>query len=138
MNPMNQGVGAIITEDRKILLLLRKTSPEKGRWGFPGGKVEAGEDLEAAIKREVAEEVGLKVTKVELVDSFTYRVVFDNFIGISNVFKVAIEGSAINVEKSIHDKMSWFDVNELPKNIAIPVRRVLLKLLEGTLENIDE
>ena len=71
-------------------------------------------------------------------DSFTYRVVFDNFIGISNVFKVAIEGSAINVEKSIHDKMSWFDVNELPKNIAIPVRRVLLKLLEGTLENIDE
>ncbi len=48
-------------------LLMRKDS---GLFDLPGGKVESGEDLFAALKREVKEETGLKVKKVEFISSW--------------------------------------------------------------------
>ncbi|HTC31910.1 MAG TPA: NUDIX hydrolase [Bryobacteraceae bacterium] len=55
------GVGALIFEDEKILLVERGKEPLKGYWSLPGGIVETGEKLEEAIRREVAEETGLDV-----------------------------------------------------------------------------
>lgn len=135
---MNHGVGAIIIKNRKILLLLRKESPDKGLWSLPGGQVEVGENLEMAIKREVSEEIGVKVTHAELVESFTYEVVADNFACMSNILKVNIEGKASNVEKNIHEEIFWFDIDALPPNITTPVQRALLYIAKDYLENIDE
>ena len=55
------GVGALIFEDGRILLVERGKEPLKGYWSLPGGIVEAGEKLEEGIRREVAEETGLDV-----------------------------------------------------------------------------
>ncbi len=55
------GVGALIFEDGKILLVERGKEPLKGYWSLPGGIVETGEKLEEGIRREVAEETGLDV-----------------------------------------------------------------------------
>lgn len=56
------GVGAIIfDDDDRLLLVLRGHAPQAGRWSIPGGKVEPGESLEAAVAREVLEETGLDV-----------------------------------------------------------------------------
>ncbi|MBV9770503.1 MAG: NUDIX hydrolase [Bryobacterales bacterium] len=55
------GVGALIFEDHKILLVERGNEPLKGYWSLPGGIVETGEKLEEGIRREVAEETGLEV-----------------------------------------------------------------------------
>ena len=59
--PIVVAAGAIIRRDRHILLIQRGNPPEQGRWSVPGGRVEPGERLRDAARRETLEEVGLEV-----------------------------------------------------------------------------
>ena len=60
--PVVPCVGAVVHDTRGRLLLIRRGhEPSKGRWSLPGGRVEAGESLAAAVEREVLEETGLVV-----------------------------------------------------------------------------
>ena len=59
-------VSAAIFRDGKILLVRRAKSPAKGCYSLPGGRVEFGETLHAALHREVDEETALKIEIVEL------------------------------------------------------------------------
>ena len=55
-------VAAVISRDGKILITRRlDTAHLPGLWEFPGGKVEPGETLKAALMREIREEIGLNV-----------------------------------------------------------------------------
>jgi ADP-ribose pyrophosphatase YjhB (NUDIX family) len=62
------GVGAVIVDGDRVLLVRRGHPPLKGEWSLPGGAVELGETLEAALKREILEETRLDVNVECLVD----------------------------------------------------------------------
>ena len=62
------GVGAVIIKDGKIALIKRGNEPSKGKWTIPGGLVELGENLEAAVIRETKEETCLDVENPRLID----------------------------------------------------------------------
>ena len=64
------GTGALIIEGDRILLVKRGHEPLKGWWSLPGGKVEAGELLDASVRREVREETGLEVEVACLIEVF--------------------------------------------------------------------
>jgi 8-oxo-dGTP diphosphatase len=64
------GVGAVVIHEGRVLLIKRGKEPLRGRWVVPGGTVELGETLEAALAREVLEETGLVVTPREVVTVF--------------------------------------------------------------------
>jgi ADP-ribose pyrophosphatase YjhB (NUDIX family) len=64
------GVGALIIDRNRILLVERGREPLKGYWSLPGGVLETGETLEQGIRREVLEETGLVVEPLEVVEIF--------------------------------------------------------------------
>ena len=59
-------MSATIFRDGKVLLVRRARSPAKGIYSLPGGRVEFGETLHAAVHREVAEETSLKIEIIDL------------------------------------------------------------------------
>ncbi len=60
--PVVACVGAVVLDSRGRLLMVRRgNEPGRGLWSVPGGRVEAGESVAAAVEREVREETGLAV-----------------------------------------------------------------------------
>ena len=55
------GVGAVVLEGDRVVLVRRGAPPSQGKWSIPGGLVDLGERLEEAVIREVEEECGLRV-----------------------------------------------------------------------------
>ena len=64
------GVGGVIIEQGRTVLIRRGTEPLLGEWSIPGGTVEIGETLEEAVRRELREETGLEVCVLELIELF--------------------------------------------------------------------
>ena len=64
------GVGAVILDAGRVVLVKRAHEPLKGEWSLPGGAVELGETLEEAVAREVLEETGLAVEIGPVVEVF--------------------------------------------------------------------
>lgn len=64
------GVGGVVIENGRTLLIRRASPPLKGEWSIPGGLLEVGETLEQGVARELAEETGLEVRVIELIEVF--------------------------------------------------------------------
>src|SRR5260370_41095084 len=64
------GVGAIIIESDRVLLVERGREPLKGYWSLPGGVLEVGEKLADGLSREILEETGLVIEPLSGVEIF--------------------------------------------------------------------
>ncbi|MGA2050936.1 MAG: NUDIX hydrolase [Terracidiphilus sp.] len=62
------GVGAVVVDKGRVLLVRRGREPLKGHWSLPGGMLELGESLEAGVIREITEETGLTVEPLQLIE----------------------------------------------------------------------
>jgi len=64
------GVGGVVIEERRALLIRRGSEPLLGRWSIPGGTLELGETLIEGTERELMEETGLAVRVLDLIEIF--------------------------------------------------------------------
>lgn len=123
------GVGAVILRDDKILLLLRNKSPEAGCWTIPGGKVEFGETVEAAILREVQEEIGVEAKIIAPLGVTNHILKEEGTHYVSPRFLVSIIGEPKNMEPQSHSEMKWFSINDLPENVTMTTQKALSAFL---------
>ena len=64
------GVGAVIVDAGRVVLIRRRYEPLAGQWSLPGGAVEIGETLEGCVAREMFEETGLQVEVGPVIEVF--------------------------------------------------------------------
>jgi 8-oxo-dGTP diphosphatase len=69
------GVGGVVIDKGRALLIRRASEPLRGEWSIPGGMLELGETLEEGVIRELLEETGLRVRVLELIEVFD-RIVY--------------------------------------------------------------
>jgi 8-oxo-dGTP diphosphatase len=124
------GVGAIIVEKERVLLVKRGHAPLAGEWSIPGGVLELGEALEEAVVREAWEETGLRVETAGLLGVYNrvlrdaqertlYHYVLIDFL----CHRVSGEPQAAGDAAEVR----WFSLNEigtlpLPKDTAEVIR----------------
>jgi 8-oxo-dGTP diphosphatase len=122
-------VAAVIErEDRRILIGQRRrgdTSPLK--WEFPGGKIEADEEPEAALARELREELG--ATLVRCVEMGKVRHVYANSVEPVEIRFYAAEIAAENIEPKCFEQISWVLPRELAGYDFLDANRVLIAQL---------
>ncbi len=98
-------VSAAIFRDGKILLVRRARSPAKGFYSLPGGRVEFGETLHAALTREVDEETSLKI---EIVDLAGWREVVPSPAGGGHYLIMSFAARWVAKEPALNDELDDF------------------------------
>jgi 8-oxo-dGTP diphosphatase len=118
-------VGALITRPDGAVLLLHRVLHDYlgGMWELPSGGIEDGEDLPAALRREVAEETGLAVTGIgEYLGSFDYLSASGRLTR-QHTFAATAEGTvAVSAE---HDQAAWYPIEDAKRLASLAVRDVL-------------
>lgn len=124
-------VGAVFERNGEYLACRRSSGKTNaGLWEFPGGKVEQGESREAALTREIWEELGVHVRVGALVDRSTTRT-GSALIDLST-FKVA-PAERFPVASTDHDQLRWVKASDLPTLIwAAPDLPTVSALMIGT------
>jgi 8-oxo-dGTP diphosphatase len=125
------GVGAVIVREKHVLLIRRATPPLLGEWSLPGGVLECGETLRAAVVREAREETGLAIEAGEMLG--VYERVIRGDEGRVRYHYVLIDflcrpvGGDLKAGSDAAD-VRWFTRDELPAlNLAYDASDVTLK-----------
>ena len=127
MNP-GVGCGAAILRDGQLLLVKRRKAPEAGCWNLPGGKVDFGETVADAVRREIAEELGVEI---ELTRSlgFVEMIGLDAQHWVSPIYQATIcMGEPVNVEPEKHEALVWADLDAPPAPLALAAREAIARL----------
>ena len=127
------GVGAIIVEDGRVLLVKRGHEPLTGEWSIPGGVLELGETVRQGVAREALEETGLTVEPLELLGVFDrvvrdldertlYHYVLIDFLCQRVSGELCAAGDA--------DEAGWFSAEELAK---LPLAKDTAEVIQSAL-----
>lgn len=128
------GVGAVIVQDGKVVVVRRLAEPLKGEWSIPGGMLELGEKLREGTAREALEETGLAVEVGEVLDVFD--AIYPDATGRTQYHYVLIDflcrpnGGELHANSDAADAR-WAAANELD---SLGLRPMTLAVIRKGLE----
>lgn len=123
------GVGAAVVDRHQILLLKRLKPPEAGCWGIAGGAIEWGESIEAALRRELREELAIDVEILSLLGVCDHILPEEQQHWVSPVFLVTIAaGEPQNCEAHKHSDLAWFSLDALPSPLTLTAQTAIALL----------
>jgi len=124
--------GAVITDDRgRVLLLKHRFRPGSG-WGIPGGYINKGEQAEDALRRELREEAGLELQDVAVLTTRTFRK--PQQVEIVFVCRAAGEPQQLNYEIQ---KAEWFSLDQLPASLPKDQLELIKRVLDDGAKTQD-
>jgi ADP-ribose pyrophosphatase YjhB (NUDIX family) len=127
------GVGAVIVEAERVLLVRRGAEPLKGHWSLPGGLLEVGESLTEGVKREVLEETGLMVEPVELIELIDKIHREDNRVRYHYViadYLCRVTGGVLRAASDA-DAVRWVERAEWNSHSALKLEPVTVRVIEA-------
>lgn len=102
----------IIHQHPRVLLGMKKRGFGQGKWNGFGGKIKKGESVEQAVRRELQEEAGVDVDKIERVGIIDFEYKKNPGVDEVHIFKgLNIKGEP---QESEEMKPQWFHVDEIP------------------------
>lgn len=122
-------VAAVILSEGKVFVTQRGYGDFKGGWEFPGGKIEEGETPEAALRREIFEELDTEIVVGELIDTIEYD--YPNFHLSMDCFLCDIVNGNLVLKE--HEAAKWLDkenlysVEWLPADVSL-IEKIALRL----------
>jgi ADP-ribose pyrophosphatase YjhB (NUDIX family) len=128
------GAAAVVIHEGRVLLIRRGKPPSAGEWSIPGGAVELGESVEAALRREVREETGLEIAVGRFLEVFE-RVEPDGDGGVRFHFVVldyaaTVVGGTLRAGDDAADA-AFAEPDDLDRYaLADTVRRVIARALQ--------
>jgi 8-oxo-dGTP diphosphatase len=128
---------ALINDQGRVLLGLRKNSYKADWWGIPGGRLEVNETLADCARREVLEEVGLTALKLDLVAAVVEPQDGYHFVHFGFVCR-EWDGVMSIMEPDKCQILEWFDPAELPGNILPGHKAVIDAAVSGIWQQIVE
>ncbi len=105
-------VAGLVVQRGRVLVARRVSGARAGRWEFPGGKVDAGESHEEALRRELVEELGLDVTVGEGLGAVRER--YPDRVVELHAYRCRVTpGSIATPRAGQHDELRWLDPSAL-------------------------
>ena len=119
-------VAAIIRDGNKIFATQRGYGEFKDGWEFPGGKVEAGETPQAALKREIEEELETEIEVGEYLTTIEYD--YPTFhLSMKCYWARIIEGKPVLLE---HEAAKWLTVDTIDSVEWLPADLTIIELVK--------
>ena len=113
------GVGAVIFNDQGQFLVAQRgplARNEQGKWEIPGGKVEYGETIIQALKREIKEEINVEIEVLELLDVCDHILPDEKQHWVSPTYMCRIvQGEPQNMEPGKCQELRWVSLTEAEK-----------------------
>ncbi|PKL92459.1 MAG: NUDIX hydrolase [Candidatus Goldiibacteriota bacterium HGW-Goldbacteria-1] len=124
-NPL-VGTAVVVVQGGQLLLVKRNIHPGRGMWALPGGFAEQGETVQAAAKRELFEETGLKAKKAEIVSVLTEN---SFMYGTVIVPVIKVEGYTGKLKPGKDElEAKFFNINKLPLLAFTSHRKAVKKI----------
>ena len=120
---------AVIREKEKIFATARGYGELKGGWEFPGGKIEAGETPQEALKREIMEELETEISVGELIDTIEYD--YPTFHLSMDCFWCEIISGKLVLKEA--EAARWLGKDELYSVDWLPADIALIEKLQNSL-----